>query len=91
MNSIDKNKEVADTIMTAVNCFFDECKAVEHMTREHRTLQQTFTRVCVRWLIALSKQEHFDDRNAASVKLAKDFMSIPEVKDLLENVSLPLI
>lgn len=34
MNSIDKNKEVADTIMTAVNCFFDERKAVEHMTRE---------------------------------------------------------
>lgn len=91
MATRDKNQEVASALTTAVNCYFTERKAAEYMLREHRTLQQTFTRVCVEWLKVLSTVEHYDDRNAASVKLAKDLMSIPEVKDLLENAGLPLI
>lgn len=87
----DKNREVASALTTAVNCFFDERKAAEYMLREHRTLQQTFTRVCVEWLFALSKQEFYDDRNAASVKLAKDLFALPEVRDIINNLSLPLI
>lgn len=88
----DKNKEVAQTIMTAVNCFCDERKVAEQMLREHRTLQQTFTRVCVEWLKVLSEVggSLYDDRNEASVRLAIDLMQIPEAKAIL-NRGLPLI
>lgn len=91
MATRDKNQEVASALTTAVNCYFNERKVAELMTREHRTLQQTFTRVCVEWLLALSKQEYYDDRNAASVKLAKDLFALPEVRDIINNLSLPLI
>lgn len=87
----DKNQEVASAISTAVNCYCDTKKVAEYMTYEHRTLQQTFTKVCVEWLKALSTMEHYDERNAASVKLAKSLMFIPEVRDLLNNTGLPLI
>jgi hypothetical protein len=51
----------------------------EQMTREHRTLQQSFTRLCMGWLFLLSKSESYDGRNEASVKLAqKIFASLDE-------------
>lgn len=91
MATRDKNQEVASALTTAVNCYFDAHKAAEYMTREHRTLQQTFTRVCVEWLLVLSKQEYYDDRNADSVRLAKALFDLPEVRDIINNTSLPLI
>lgn len=87
----DMNHEVASAITTAVNCFCDPKKVVEYMTYEHRTLQQTFTRVCVEWLKTLSQTEYCDDRNRASVELAKKLMSIPEARDLLDTAHLPMI
>lgn len=41
------------------------------MSREHRTLQQGFTRLAVAWILDLAKREHYDLRNEASVTLAK--------------------
>lgn len=54
------------------------------MAREHRTLQQNFTRLCVAWLEHLASEDHYDLRNEASVKLAQQFVSqIPaEVRHL---------
>jgi hypothetical protein len=46
---------------------------VKAMGKEHRTGQQGFTRLCVAWLEHLASVEHFDDRNKASVELAKAF------------------
>jgi len=87
----DKNQEVASALATAVNCFCNTDKVAQYMTREHRTLQQTFTKVCVAWLKVLSTTEHYDARNEASVQLAKSLMSIPEAKDLFDNARLPMI
>jgi hypothetical protein len=44
--------------------------------RDHRTLQQLFTRVCVEWINNLSKLESggYDLRNADSVELAKSLV-----------------
>lgn len=44
---------------------------VAAMSREHRTLQQGFTRLVVAWILDLAKREHYDLRNEASVMLAK--------------------
>lgn len=52
-------------------------------TREHRTIQQNFTRLCVAWLVELAKPEaRFDLRNDASVKLAREFVMKVEERGL---------
>lgn len=88
--SKDTNQEIATNIMTEVNHFCDTKKVAEYMTREHRTLQQMFTRLCVDWLKQLSEVEYYDDRNKASVEFAKSLISVPEVKDLLDGTRFPM-
>lgn len=46
---------------------------VEAMAREHRTLQQSFTGLCLAWLAHLAQlgEGEFDGRNEASVQRAK--------------------
>ena len=48
-------------------------KFTDAMAREHRTLQQGFTGLCVAWLEHLAELEpgQYDGRNEASVELAK--------------------
>lgn len=57
----------------------------ELMGREHRTLQQQFTKLCVAWLKHLATTEYYDLRNEASVKFAQS------IKNQLDNAQLPLI
>lgn len=68
-----KNKENAQKVSEMLNCFsFDYegfCKA---MSNEHRTLQQSFTRLCVHWLCTCASDEYrYDGRNEASHEVAK--------------------
>lgn len=51
-------------------------------SREHRTIAQNFTRLCVSWLEELAKQTNYDMRNEASVKLAKEFVAKIEERGL---------
>jgi hypothetical protein len=46
---------------------------VDGMSRQHRTLQQKFTGLCMAWLAHLATLEpgQYDGRNAASVALAR--------------------
>lgn len=45
----------------------------------HRTLQQNFTGLVMKWISHLAKQQHYDGRNEASVKLAKQIVkAVPE-------------
>jgi len=48
---------------------------IKRMAHEHRTIQQKFTSLTVDWIKHLSEQQHWDDRNEASVLLAKDIFS----------------
>lgn len=70
-------KELARTVSHSLNSYgHDETisEFVEAMVREHRTLQQTFTKLCVEWFKALSEDHdsgRYDLRNEASCKLAK--------------------
>lgn len=63
----DYNK-IAGDITNDLNRFgFDYKQFCEAMSREHRTLQQSFTRLCFEWILHCSKDEYrTDDRNAAS-------------------------
>lgn len=56
------------------NMCFDPADFVDTMLSEHRTLQQTFTGLCLSWFSALAKQHdrgRFDGRNEFSCKIAK--------------------
>ena len=68
-----KNKENAQKVAEMLNSFtFDYegfCKA---MSSEHRTLQQSFTRLCIHWLCTCASDEYrYDGRNEASHEVAK--------------------
>lgn len=63
---------------------------VHGMAREHRTLQQSFTSVCLTWLQHLAKCDksgNFDGRNEASVKVASEIMAKVENA----NYRLPMV
>lgn len=67
-------RKLAREVSSAVNCFgFDTKGFCEEMSREHRTLQQNFTRLCVDWLRTLSEYKEFqyDERNRLSVEAAR--------------------
>lgn len=55
---------------------------VHAMAGQHRTLQQSFTRLCVAWFEDLAKREHYDARNEASVMLAREFVAKVEERHL---------
>jgi len=69
---------VARIMSSYVNSFSDSRtrEFVDEMSREHRTLQQNFTRLCAAWLHHLGQDVHdlYDDRNAASVMLGRAFV-----------------
>ena len=72
-----------------------ECRPKEFAElfgREHQTLQQSFTRVCLAWLEHLAEMEEdwYDLRNEASVHLArkivekfKNDMYLPFIQEII--------
>ncbi len=78
--------ELASLCASAVNSFGFKPKVfATALSREHRTLQQTFTKVCVAWLSLLAETENYDDRNEASVMFARS------IKKQLDECRLPMI
>lgn len=74
----EKTEQVVKDITDYVNTFSrrDDFNGV--MSREHRTLQQSFTRLCLRWIEHVSQEEYrTDPRNEQSKeicqKIVKDF------------------
>ncbi len=79
--------QAVQTISTFVNSLSNEGEEFsEQMGCEHRTLQQSFTRLCVAWLMHLSKvpEGHYDLRNQGSVLLGRKF-----AEKLEDNIYLP--
>lgn len=68
-----RNKDKARAIASLLNDFsFNAKEVAKEMTREHKTLQQNFTRLCVEWLKVCASDEYsFDGRNEASHEVAK--------------------
>ena len=84
-------EDVVKALSDFVNCHStpDFAEVIKLMSREHRTLQQQMTQVCVLWLkhLATLDEPGYDLRNEASVRLAKRLLS--EVEE--NNLYLPLI
>ena len=80
---------LAETIANHLNTYADDeviKDFVDRMSREHRTLQQGFTRLVMAWIKHLSETQHYDLRNEASVEMARKI-----VKALDGEIHLPLI
>lgn len=71
-NNQEKAIQIAENITDYVNTFSRRDEFNEAMSRQHRTLQQSFTRLCLRWLEHISKDEYQTDlRNQGSKDIAK--------------------
>ena len=84
-----KTKEVVEVIANHVNSTSHKPEDfIFHMKNQHRTLQQSFTRLCLNWLKYLStlEENQYDLRNAESVRIAKVVINA-----LGDNDYLPLI
>ena len=67
-------KEFVEVITNQVNSTSHKPEDfIFHMKNQHRTLQQSFTRLCLNWLKYLStlEENQYDLRNAESVRLSK--------------------
>jgi hypothetical protein len=85
-------EKFAQACADAVNPMgFSPKKFCAALARQHRTLQQGFTRLCFAWIKHLASLEghEYDLRNAASVQVCKKIVS-GEIKDEYD-LSLPLI
>ncbi len=60
----------------------------QEMRKQHRTVQQIFTGLCLEWLHVLSRETQYDGRNEASVKIARE---IDTAVDLDTAKHLPLV
>ena len=88
MNTV-KDKENVQMVSDMLNSFsFDPEGFCKEMTREHRTLQQSFTRLCIHWLCTCASDEYqFDGRNEASHEIAKAIIQSQDA-DFIGNIPL---
>ena len=84
-------KEVAQVMSRFVNGggSHQTAEFIEEMGRDHRTLQQSFTKVCFAWIKHLAEVERYDARNEASILACRKILA-GEIKDKYD-LSLPLI
>jgi hypothetical protein len=77
----ERTQEVVEALSRFVNTFtLDHVEFNKQMSTQHRTLQQSFTRLCLLWLNHVASDEYrHDGRNQYSHETAK------EIKDLLEK------
>lgn len=89
MTRDEQNKQNAEQVAEMLNVFgFDNDGFCDAMCRQHRTLQQNFTRLCIAWLATCASDDYrYDGRNEASHEVAKalinsqdaDFLGLPFV------------
>jgi hypothetical protein len=80
-------KELVQEFSDYVNTFGDKspefCKA---MSVEHRTLQQSFTKLCLKWLEHIASDEYrTDPRNEQAKKIAIDLLEGFKEKQIKEG------
>ncbi len=84
---MSSEKENVQKVSSMLNSFsFSTKEFCKLMCYEHRTLQQSFTRLCIEWLCTCASDEYrYDGRNEASHIVAKaliesqdaDFIGLP--------------
>ena len=71
------SRELTNIITNHLNTFGDKSEAFnEAMSREHRTLQQNFTRLCLKWLEHVASDNYSTDgRNEQSKDIAQTLLN----------------
>ena len=71
-----QTKELVQEVTDYVNTFNDKGQEFcEAMSCEHRTLQQSFTKLCLQWLEHCASVEYrTDGRNEQSQKIARELL-----------------
>ena len=83
----DRHKYYQDIVSTMVNdCGFDDDGLANTMAHEHPTLQQSFMRMCRKFIEKMAGKTYWDERNEHSVMMAKKMMEA-----ISDNNSLPFI
>lgn len=83
----DRHEFFRKQVEKMVNDFgFEDEKLAISMANDHPTLQQSFMRMVVQFIVKMADKPYYDDRNKASVELAKKLKPIIE-----ENRGLPCI
>lgn len=75
-------EDLAKVVAGAINSFgFDSKAFCKQMQNEHKTLQQTYTNLCLAWIKCLAESEdrYFDGRNEASRRIAKEICTKVDV------------
>lgn len=87
MRNEEKTKQQVEQVSTMLNSFiFDYNGFCEQMCREHRTLQQSFTRLCIHWLSTCASDNYrYDGRNEASHEIAKALIESQDA-DFIGNI-----
>lgn len=71
----DADEFVANSISDFTNSFsFPDDLIAKKMSNEHCTLQQSFMRLCMKFIKEMSEKKYWDGRNEASVKTAQKIM-----------------
>jgi hypothetical protein len=95
MTNPEDIKKLVGEITDFVNSYnADRKQFIIMMSREHRTLQQSFTRLVLEWLEHVASGDYIhDDRNKASHEIARDLIEIFKARKDEINPSqfLPLI
>lgn len=65
------SKQQAHLIEYAINTFGDSKLVAEELNKMHPTLQQSFMRLCLRFIKLQSQEHHTDLRNEQSKKIAQ--------------------
>lgn len=92
----DFTKKLVKKITDFVNSYsLDQDMFNDAMSREHRTLQQSFTRLCLKWMEYVASDEYrFDGRNEASHDLCDAIITYYKdatAGDINPSQMLPLI
>ena len=90
METTTQAKEVVNNVTDYLNSFSNKNKEfIQEMNREHRTLQQNFTKLCMVWLENCASEEYrFDGRNEASHKISKEMVEgFRDAKGTMSNPS----
>ena len=72
----NSEKIVADLAKLVNSMSFKPDYFIGAMSREHRTLQQSFTKLCLQWLEHVASDKYrYDGRNEDSHELCKDLIT----------------
>jgi len=91
MKADSMEAKMAKNVANGLNCFgFSTKDFCEAMSMEHRTLQQSFTSLCLAWIKTCAEFDDWmiDGRNELSVEICKELNKVLEEKGVS---SLPMI